>query len=124
MDAAVIVALVTAVASLAVAVANSVLARRRETRLATLQSELCREESAEVRQQAAEELLERYGGPLLAAAFDLQDRLDNILNPDRDFLAGYGATDNPQREDAEKTTLYTSPSSSAGWRSSGATGSS
>ena len=39
-------------------------------------------------------------------AFDLQERLDNILNPSRDFLAGYGQADNPRRDDAVKTTLY------------------
>jgi ribosomal protein S17E len=91
MDPAVVVALVAAVASLAVAVTNGVMARRRETR---------------ERQAEAEEVLERYRGPLLAAAFDLQNRLDNILSPTRNFLAGYGTRRNPRRDDAVKTSLY------------------
>lgn len=99
MDTAVIVAIVTAVASLVVAVTNSVLARRRDVRLATLEHELRAAESAEA-------TLERYRGPLLAAAFDLQDRLDNIVNPERDLLAGYGGRRNPRRDEAVKTTLY------------------
>jgi hypothetical protein len=106
MDVAVVVALVTAVASLAVAVANSVMAHRRETRVATLESRLRREESATKRLAEAEDILERYRGPLLAAAFDLQDRIDNIINPERDFLAVYGQIDNPRRDDAVKSTLY------------------
>jgi hypothetical protein len=105
-DTAVVVALVTAIASLAVAIVNSVMASRRETRLKTVESTLRVEESAIERQAEAEEVLERYRGPLLAAAFDLQDRLDNILNPKRDFLAGYGQPENPRREEAVKTSLY------------------
>jgi hypothetical protein len=105
-EAAVIVALVTATASLVVAIANGVMARRRETRLATLESELRREESASEREATAEETLERYRGPLLAAAFDLQDRVDNMINPRRDFLAVYGVADHPRRDDAMKSTLY------------------
>jgi len=106
MDTAVVVALVTAIASLAVAVTNSVMAFRRETRLKTVESKLRIEEAAAERQAEAEAVLERYRGPLLAVAFDLQDRLDNILNPKRDFLAGYGQENNPRRDDAVKTTLY------------------
>lgn len=105
-DAAVVIALVTAAASLAVAIANSVMARRRETRLANLESELRREESDREREASAEQALERYRGPLLAAAFDLQDRVDNLTNPRRDFLAVYGRADHPRRDDAVMSTLY------------------
>jgi hypothetical protein len=95
MDAAVILALVTALASLAVALVNTVVTHR--LRLA---------EAATERQAEAEAVLERYRGPLLAAAFDLQDRLDNLINPDRDFLAAYGGRRNPLRDEAIRTTLY------------------
>jgi hypothetical protein len=95
MDAAVILALVTALASLAVALANTVVTHR--LRLA---------EAATEREVEAEAVLERNRGPLLAAAFDLQDRLDNLINPERDFLAAYGGRRNPLREEAIRTTLY------------------
>jgi hypothetical protein len=106
MDAAVVVALVTAAASLAVAVANGVMGQRRETRLTRLESQLRREETETEREARAEEVLERYRGPLVAAAFDLQDRLDNIVNPERDFLAGYGQPGNPRRDDGVKTSVF------------------
>jgi hypothetical protein len=95
MDAAVILALVTALASLAVALANTVVTHR--LRLA---------EAATEREAEAEAVLERYRGPLLAAVFDLQDRLDNLINPERDFLAAYGGRRNPMRDEAIRTTLY------------------
>ena len=95
MDAAVILALVTALASLAVALANTVVTHR--LRLA---------EAATERQAEAEAVLERYRGPLLAAAFDLQDRLDNLIDLERDFLSAYGGRRNPLREEAIRTTLY------------------
>jgi hypothetical protein len=95
MDAAVILALVTALASLAVALTNTVVTHR--LRLA---------EAATEREAEAEAVLERYRGPLLAAAFDLQDRFDNLINPERDFLAGYGGRRNPLRDEAIRTTLY------------------
>ena len=106
MDAPVIAALFTALASLAVAVANSVTGRSRETRLSTLEHEFRLAESRSERAAQAEEVLEHYRRPLLAAAFDLQERLDNILNPKRDFLSRYGEIGNPRRDDAVKTTLY------------------
>jgi hypothetical protein len=95
MDAAVILALVTALASLVIALANTVVTHR--LRLA---------EAASEREAEAEAVLERYRGPLVAAAFDLQDRLDNLINPERDFLAAYGGRKNPLREEAIRTTLY------------------
>jgi hypothetical protein len=95
MDAAVILALVTALASLVIALANTVVTHR--LRLA---------EAASAREAEAEAVLERYRGPLVAAAFDLQDRLDNVINPKRDFLAAYGGRRNPLREEAIRTTLY------------------
>jgi hypothetical protein len=106
MDAPVVVALVTAVSSLTVAVVTAVLARRREADLKQLDSRLRLAERQEEREAQAEQLLDRYRGPLLAAAFDLADRLDNILNPERDFLAVYGRRRNPRRDDAVKSTLY------------------
>jgi hypothetical protein len=95
MDAAVILALVTALASLVIALANTVVTHR--LRLA---------EAASEREAEAEAVLERYRGPLVAAAFDLQDRLDNLINPKRDFLAAYGGRRNPLRAEAIRTTLY------------------
>lgn len=95
MDAAVILALVTALASLAIALVNTFMTHR--LRLA---------EAATEREAEAEAVLERYRGPLLAAAFDLQDRLDNLIDPERDFLAGYGGRKNPLKDEAIRTTLY------------------
>ena len=52
-------------------------------------------------------MLERYRGPLLDAAFDLQNRLDNILDPDRDFLACTGEEKAPAPRGRRCTsTLY------------------
>jgi hypothetical protein len=51
-------------------------------------------------------VLDRYRGPLVAAAFDLQERLDNLINPERQFLRAYGGKRSPRREDALKSTLY------------------
>jgi hypothetical protein len=95
MDAAVILALVTALASLVIALANTVVTHR--LRLA---------EAASEREAEAEAVLERYRGPLVAAAFDLQDRLDNLINPERDFLAAYGGRRNPLQGEAIRTTLF------------------
>jgi hypothetical protein len=88
MDPAVIVALVTAVASLVVAVANGVMAGRREAGLATHESALRREESETERLAEAEVVLERYRGPLLAATFDLQDRLVSFREPESTRAVG------------------------------------
>jgi hypothetical protein len=94
-DPPVIAALVAATASLVVAIVNAVTGQRRETRIKKLEQEF-----------EAEKVLNRYRGPLVSAAADLQERLDNIINPDRQFLAAYGRKRSPRREDAVRSTLY------------------
>jgi len=94
-DTPVIVALVAATTSLVVAVLNAVAGHR--YRLS---------EAAAEREAEAEKVLDRYRGPLVSAAFDLQERLDNIINPQRRFLAAYGTKRSPRREDAVLSTLY------------------
>jgi hypothetical protein len=102
--AAVITALIAAGASLIVAFANYIASRERETRLSTLEHDFRMSELAAEREVEAQQILDRYREPLVAAAFHLQDRLDNIF--ERSFLETYGDEANPRREAAKKTTLY------------------
>ena len=64
---------------------NVVAGERREKRIRTLEDRAKKEE----RELEAEKVLDRYRGPLVSAAFDLQERLDNIIDPKRSFLRAY-----------------------------------
>jgi hypothetical protein len=62
-----------------------------------------REGRAEERRSDAKVVLDRYRGPLLDAAWELGDRVDNIRN--RAFFA-YLSPDSNRKQDAERTTLF------------------
>lgn len=111
-------ALIAAGASILVALGSGYIAIRaqrhaesleRFRREATRELELLkieREERAERerRQLDAEAVLSRYREPLLAAAYDLQSRLYNILH--NRFLEIYGAEDSERREEAVTSTVF------------------
>jgi transcriptional regulator of met regulon len=101
-DPPVIAAIVAATASLLVAVVNVVAGERRERRIRTLEERAKKEE----RELEAEKVLDRYRGPLVSAAFDLQERLDNIIDPKRSFLRAYGTRRSARREEAVRSTLF------------------
>ena len=112
MDAAVLAALITAVASLVVAGGNaavSAMNRRRTEALAHelthLQATLDREARQEEREISARAELDRAREPLLSAALDLAHRLDNIRR--EYFLDAYMSHGNGHRaEIATSSTLY------------------
>lgn len=60
--------------------------------------------SREKRQLDAEAVLSRYREPLVAAAYDLQSRLYNILH--NNFLAIYGRRESERRDEAITSTLF------------------
>jgi cell division protein FtsL len=122
MDAPVLAALVTAIASLIVAALTIVFAARRDRaarneqdRLLARQSDLQRElesykdtlaQQAKLEERAftAQGELDRVRQPLLAVALDLADRLNNIRN--RWFLEAYSSGDGRHSELARTGTLY------------------
>jgi len=55
------------------------------------------------REAEAEKVLGRYRRPLAAAAFDLQRRLFNIIDPDPGFLGAYMTRRNEREIDAVET---------------------
>jgi hypothetical protein len=91
-------ALVVALISGAVALASATIAAVAQLKVKSLE-EAAREEES---RSEARIVLDRYRGPLLDAAWDLGDRLDNII--DREFLSGYRGT---ERESlALRSTLF------------------
>jgi hypothetical protein len=90
-DAGVVAALLTAIASLV-----GVLA------VGFFQLRAARSE----REAEAEKVLGRYRRPLAAAAYDLQRRLFNIIDPDPGFLGAYMTRRNEREIDAVESTLY------------------
>jgi hypothetical protein len=96
-------ALVVAGFSGAIALASAVLSRSTQLKLTKLTAERERESRAEERRSAAKVVLDRCRGPLLDAAWQLGDRVDNIRNSD--FLA-YLSTGSGREQDAKLTTLF------------------
>jgi hypothetical protein len=92
MDTAVWVALIASVTSFVVAVAS-----------ALLQQRAARKAREETRRSEAKVVLDRYRGPLLTAAWELGDRIDNIRR--RGFLA-YSAEGSDRESAAKLTTLF------------------
>jgi hypothetical protein len=92
-------ALVVALISAAVALASATIASLTQLRLKNFEREAKKEEA----RSQARVVLDRYRGPLLDAAWDLGDRIDNIVA--RDFLSTY-ATDDERREVALQSTLF------------------
>jgi hypothetical protein len=91
-------ALVVALISGAVALASATIAAVAQLRVKRLEQAAREEES----RSEARIVLDRYRGPLLDAAWDLGDRLDNII--DRGFLSRYRGT---ERESvALRSTLF------------------
>jgi hypothetical protein len=90
-------ALVVALIAGAVAIASAAIAAWAQMRVKKLERLAHQEET----RSQARIVLDRYRGPLLDAAWDLGDRLDNIT--DRRFLETYGAGD--RRPMAIQTTL-------------------
>jgi hypothetical protein len=104
-------ALLVSLGSLALASASLVVSTRQQIRerearreLADRESRLRIEEAEQARQATAAELLKRYREPLCAAAFDLQNRLGNIL--ENQFLETYLDPGGERAEDAVLSTLF------------------
>jgi hypothetical protein len=91
-------ALVVALLSGAVAVASAILASRTQLKIKSLDQKAAREAA----RSEERKVLDRYRGPLLDAAWDLGDRIDNII--DRGFLAYLG--DECRRPVALSSTLF------------------
>jgi hypothetical protein len=92
-------ALVVACISGAVALASAALSGRTQLQVAKLE----RESKAEERRSDAKVVLDRYRGPLLDAAWQLGDLVDNIRN--RGFFA-YLYKGSGREQDAKLTTLF------------------
>jgi hypothetical protein len=92
MGAGIWVAVVTSATSLVVAVATL-----------SFQHRQFRKEQEEKKRSDAKVVLDKYRGPLLASAWELGDRIDNIR--DHDFLTYIESLDNRSR-DAKLTTLF------------------
>jgi hypothetical protein len=92
-------ALVVALISAAVALASATIASLTQLRLKNFEREARKEEA----RSQARVVLDRYRGPLLDAAWDLGDRIDNIVA--RDFLSTY-AFDDERRDVALQSTLF------------------
>ena len=104
MYAAVIAALIAAGASVSVAVFSGVHSRQNDLLIKRLDSSLRREEAAEQREAEAETVLARYREPLVAAAFQLQGRIHNII--EEEFLETYMTPASQRSRDAKLSTLY------------------
>ena len=100
MSTAIIVAVISGGVSL-VAAAVSLASNRSVARLS---SELEEQQRIKTRQEQAEELRARYRDPLLAAAFDLQSRLYNIVA--KNFLVRYMHESEGSRRYAIDNTLH------------------
>jgi hypothetical protein len=95
------VALITALAGLAVAVASILLQQR-----------AARQTKTEERRSQAKAVLDRYRGPLLTAAWELGDRIDNIRHRAFSSFAAEGSG----RESATKLTTLFRFAQYFGWR--------
>jgi hypothetical protein len=96
-------ALVVAGISFVAAVASAVYARRAQLDATKLQAQLARESREEERRSEAKQVLDRYRGPLMDAAWQLGNRIDNIRN--RGFLT-YLKPGSGREQDAKLTTLF------------------
>jgi hypothetical protein len=96
-------ALVIAAISAAVALSSAVLSKRTQIQVTNLQTEADKEQRQWQAESEAKRILDRYRGPLLDAAWQLGDRLDDIRN---DNFGKYLAEGNPRRRDAKLTTLF------------------
>jgi hypothetical protein len=114
-DAQVAAALLTAIASLLVALVGGawLLYRQKEiaklehksrSQLTQLEHELREREARSEWEREAEKVLTRYREPLIAASYDLQRRLYNII--DLKFLDVFMTPENAREEEAVETTLY------------------
>lgn len=99
----VVVALIALVSTVISVGLSAVLATRSEKQIAQLKATLESEREEQRRRSDAKAVLDRYRGPLLAAAFELGDRIDNIRN--RGFLH-YAQPGHPRREKARQSTIY------------------
>jgi hypothetical protein len=100
---AVVVAVIAASASVIVSLVTAITSSGREKRVKQLEHQLSQEDKVADRRAEVEKVLARYSEPLLAAAFDLQSRIYNIL--DQSFLVVYGPS-NERHEEAILSTLY------------------
>jgi hypothetical protein len=96
-------ALVVAGISGGVALASAAFSWRAQLAVADRTAQMARESKEEERRSQAKVVLDRCRGPLLDAAWQLGDRIDNIRN--RDFLA-YLAAGSGREQDAKLTTLF------------------
>jgi hypothetical protein len=96
-------ALVVAVISLVAALASAVYAKRAQLDATRLKAELDRESREQERRSEAKQVLDRYRGPLMDAAWQLGNRIDNIRN--RGFLT-YLKPGSGREQDAKLTTLF------------------
>jgi hypothetical protein len=71
-------ALVVAVIAAVAALASAAYARRAQVEAAERKAQLDKASAAEERQSEAKQVLDRYRGPLMDAAWQLGNRIDNI----------------------------------------------
>jgi hypothetical protein len=105
-DAVLVVAIISGAAALVVAVISGAVALVSAALSVWTQLEVTRrasEERAKERRSDAKVVLDRYRGPLLDAAWQLGDRMDNIRN--NNFLA-YLSEGSGRERDAKLTTLF------------------
>ncbi len=94
----------TAIASLLVALVGGAWLLYRQKHIAEFEHELRTQEARSERELEAEKVLTRYREPLVAASYDLQRRLYNII--DLRFLEVFMTRKNARREEAVDSTLY------------------
>lgn len=104
MDVGVAAALIAAVSSLAVAIIAAQFAARGQQKVKELELRHAQEATQRERRHAAQEQLDRYREPLLAAARELENRIDNIRN--RAFFAYLTTPDTHRAHVALLSTSY------------------
>jgi hypothetical protein len=96
-------ALVVSAIAAATALASAAFARRAQLDVAEREAQWNRESKEEERRSEAKQVLDRYRGPLMDAAWQLGNRIDNIRNGG--FL-GYLTPGSGREQDAKLTTLF------------------
>ncbi|MFF2410423.1 hypothetical protein [Streptomyces sp. NPDC058092] len=90
-----------------VALAGVALSGRATRKQALMSAELAHRSAGRARSEQRQDVMSRYHGSLLRAAFDLQSRLENIAVRDVGFLTTHQAGGSPhEREYARRSTLF------------------
>jgi hypothetical protein len=94
----------TAIIAASVALITSILTLYGQMRIARLQPQFAEQQEKRLQEARAQELIAKYRDPLLRSAFDLQNRIYNIV--EQGFLNLYRSDNPPTRRYCSDNTLY------------------